>query len=190
RPPKTETLAEGFRRRLEVPLRRRLVNNDYLGRLAISPLLESAAGEKRNLKRAKIITGDGGEARIMCLGHRKRAALGNESAANGVVARPQRQIDPAARGLHTGRRLEPFHELSEKFRSLLVFVFRAGQCDGRDENMVRVKAGTDLLEEQKAFDQETSADEQNERQRDFADQQQAARTGAAMTFASSTTFFK
>ena len=89
-----------------------------------------------------------------------------------------------------GRRFQPFFQLPEKFHELLVFVFRAGQRQVGDEDIVRVEAGPHFLETEEALDEQSSADQQHERESDFTDQQQAARARPAMSFAAASAFFQ
>ena len=58
------------------------------------------------------------------------------------------------------------------------------------ENVVRIEARPYLLETEEALDQQSSADQQHQRESDLANQQQAARARPAMSFAAASAFFQ
>jgi hypothetical protein len=92
--------------------------------------------------------------------------------------------------LHAGRRFSRSFNLAEKFLKLLILIFRVGQRQVGDEDIVGIEARPYFLETEEALDEQSSADQQHQRESDFADQQQAARARPAMAFAAASAFFQ
>src|SRR6185437_1576491 len=135
---------------------------------------KGAPGKQRNLERAKIIACDGGEHGVSVFVHRERPAFRNKSASKRVTTRVERKIDAASRRLHAGRRFEPLRQPAEKFLKLLILIFRVRQRQVGYEDIVGIEARPYFLETEEALDEQSSPDQQHQRERDFADQQQAA----------------
>src|SRR5204862_366818 len=107
------------------------------------------------------------------------------------TTRVERKIDAASRRLHARHSFQPFFQLPEKFHApLIIFVFRTLQRQVGDKDVVRIEARANLLETEEALDEQPSANQQHERKGDLSDQQEAARAGAAMTFAAASAFFQ
>ena len=140
---------------------------------------------------AKIITGYGGEHSLFRFLHRERPAFRNEPASNRVTSHLERKIDTASHSLHARLRFKSFVQLTEKFHILLVlFVFRTLQREVGGKNVVRVEARPHLLQTQEALDEQPSADQQRQRESNFTNQEQAARTCPPMSFAAASAFFQ
>src|SRR5204863_8389817 len=103
----------------------------------------------------------------------------------------ERKINAASRRLNSRRRFQPFYQLPEKFHArLIIFVFRTLQRQVGGENVVRVEARPHLLQTEEALDEQSSANQQHQRESNLTNQQEAARAGAAMTFAAASAFFQ
>src|SRR5205814_5254515 len=70
----------------------------------------------------------------------------------------------------------------EKFLKLRIVIFRVGQRQSGDEDIVGIEARPYLLETDETLDKQSSANQQHQRESDFADQEQAARARSAMSF--------
>src|SRR5207248_10051965 len=179
--PDAEAFADRGCGRTEVTLRGGFVDDYHLRSVSIVARFEGASGKQRNLEGAKIIARDGGEHRIPIFVHRERPALRNKPASNRITSRVERKIDAASRCLHARRRFQPFYQLPEKFHArLIIFVFRTLQRQVGDEDIVGIESRPYSLETEEALDEQSSTDQQHERESVFADQQQTARARPAM----------
>src|SRR3954453_16230742 len=131
----------------------RFVDDYYLRRISVVPELEGASGKQRNLQRLKIIARDGAEHGVPVFIHVEGTPFRNKPAANRIITGVERKTDAAAHRLHARHCFQPLFQLAEKLNELLVFVLRAGQRQVRQENVMRVEAGPDLLETEEAFDE-------------------------------------
>ena len=88
----------------------------------------------------------------------------------------QRQVAGGFDGLHTGKRTDPFEQLSvERTRSGVIAISSFGRGDaGRDEAL-RSEAGIDSKQPGEAADQQARANRQQHRDGDLANHQQAGR---------------
>jgi hypothetical protein len=159
--PDGKAFADRFRGRTEMTFRDGLVDDYHLGCVRIVAKFKGASGKQRNLQRAKIIACDGGEHRVLVFVHRERPAFRNKSASNHVTTRIEREIDAASNRLHAGRRFKPLIQPAEKFLKLLILIFRIGQRDVSDEDIVGVEARPYFLETKEAFDEQSSANQQH-----------------------------
>src|SRR5438045_4926426 len=149
--PDAEAFADRVYGRTEIMLRGGFVDDYHLRSVSIVARFEGASGNQRNLERAKIITRDGGEHRVLRFLHRERPAFRNKPASNRITARVERKIDAASRRLHARDRFQPLVQLPEKFHTLLIiFVFRTLQRQVGDEDVVRIEAGPNLLKAEEA----------------------------------------
>src|ERR1700704_4033710 len=176
--PDAEAFADRGCGRTEMTLRGGFVDDYHLRSVSIVARFEGASGKQRNLQGAKIIARDGGEHRVLRFVHRERPAFRNKPASNRITIRVERKIDAASRGLHARHHFQPFYQLPEKFRALLIiFVFRTLQRQVGDKDVVRIEAGPNLLKTEEALDEQSSAHQQHEREGDLTNQQEAARAG-------------
>src|SRR4029077_3546035 len=141
--------------------------------VSIVAKFKGASGEQRNLQGAKIIACDAGEHRVPVFVDRERPAFGNKSASNRVTTRVYREIHAASGRLHAGRRFKPLFQLAEKFLKLLILIFRVGQRQVGDEDIVGIDAGPYFLKTEEALYEQSSANQQHERESHLANQQQA-----------------
>src|SRR5437764_4384495 len=188
--PDGKAFADRLGGRTEVTLRDAFVDDYHLRCVSIVAKLKGASGEQRNLEGAKIIACDAGEHRVPVFVDRERAAFRNKSASNRVTTRVEWEIHAASGRLHAGRRFKPLFQLAEKFLKLLILIFRVGQRQVGDEDVVGIKARPYFLETEEALDEQSSANQQHERESDFADQEQAARARPAMAFAAASALFQ
>ncbi len=157
-----------------VPPGETLADEHYRRGLRGVVFVEFAPGDQRNLHGAEI-TG----ARYAIVRHprfirRRSASLDGEINAGQGAA--QGQHGDEADGLDSGQSLEAWPQLVIERRdcdAAGVACLRQRKPDG--QHVLRVEAGTDRLQSEKALDEQAGADQQHQRDRDFRDDQQAPR---------------
>src|SRR4029077_12844961 len=146
--------------RTEMTFRDGFVDDYDLRCIMIVAKFKGASGQQRNLQGAKIIACDGGEHRVPIFVHRERPAFRDKSASNRVTTRVKRESHAASGRLHAGRRFKPLFQLAEEFLKLLILIFRVGQRQVGDEDIVGIEARPYFLETEEALDEQSSANQQ------------------------------
>ena len=89
------------------------------------------------------------------------------------------RIEVIAAGFHPRQRLDPPNHLRIKIGDRFAArIFRLGQRDLHREHIPRVESGIDILQANKALQQETRADQEDKRERDFGNNEGVADTVA------------
>ena len=114
-----------------------------------------------------------------CLSNGKdREALDRQAAAPVVAI--QRQCRDSAGGFNTGQRAQALHQLPVIIDAPRLFgVFDARQIDPHRHDACGIHSRIDLLQSEEAAHHQARANQQHQRQGDFRDDHQAARTLAA-----------